>query len=187
MKTTELNMIANTQAKEEAAKVAAEKAKQEQAVLEEVKPGNLQDMLDDLNNGLITIVTDENDNIVGLGCHPHVTGVKVAKMIKCTLTVGATEEERAQDELDYKKFLKKYGSKAQKYLYAALTLQKAGLNPDKIIETCSNFYYVLADQKKVIDANGHTKVDLSTKEGLDGLSKELLIEILVDKLNVILG
>ena len=187
MKTTELNMIANTQAKEAAAKAAAEKAQHEKELLDNIEVGALNDMLQDLENETITIITNERDEIVGLGSHPHVTGIKVAKLVGGALTVGCCETERLIDEFDYKVFMKKYGMKAQRYLLAALKLQNAGLKPDNIIETRSNFYYILADQKKVIDQDGHTIVDLSTDPKYDGAAKELMIEILNNKTEIYLG
>ena len=140
MKTTELNTIKNNQAAELKAKELKEKAAKEAAELEKVAPGTINDMIEDLESGLVTIVTDEYDNIIGIGSHPHTTGIKVVKKIGCALTIGSTEEERKVDEFDLKVF-----------------------------------------QKKVIDDNGHTIVDLS-KEWEEEVPEKLMVRLLENEL-----
>lgn len=181
MKTTELNTIKNNQAAELKAKELKEKAAKEAAELEKVAPGTINDMIEDLESGLVTIVTDEYDNIIGIGSHPHTTGIKVVKKIGCALTIGSTEEERKVDEFDLKIFQKKYGANAMRYLQVALKIKESGLKPSKIIESGSRVYLILADQKKVIDDNGHTIVDLS-KEWEEEVPEKLMVRLLENEL-----
>lgn len=185
MKNNELNTIANTIESEKKAAEAAAAAAAEKAILDEVKPAGVLQMIQDVKDGIATFATDENDNIVGFGYHPHAKGIAVAKHANGVLTIGSTEEERKQDELDSKIFLRKYGSyyAGWSVMRIAHNLINAGILPDAEKKINGVWYFVCADQKKVISETGSTVVDLSEDPKYDGVSKELLIELLTSKLD----
>ena len=187
MKTNELNKINNTQAAEVAAKEAAEKAAKEKEILDAVQPGGVIDMINDINAGIASFVTDDNDNIVGFGYHPHAKGINAAKRVNSVLTVGATEEERQQDEMDAKIFVKRYGGmwEGKAIMEIAHSLINAGIMPDKEVKHNGVYYFLCADLKKVIDQSGNTIIDLS-EDPIAAVGKELLLEALNDKLTIYL-
>ena len=186
MKTNELNKIQNTQNAEVEAKKAAEKAAAEKAILDAVQPGGVLEMIKDVEAGIASFVTDDNDNIVGFGYHAHANGMNSVKRVGSVLTVGATEEQRQQDELDAKIFTKRYGGmwEGKAILEIAIMLINAGLKPDEEIVDRGTRYFLLGDLKKVIDQRGNTIVDISEDPKYNGASKELILESLKDKLAV---
>lgn len=184
MKLNDLNKIANVQNTEAKAKIAAEKAAREARLLENIKPGTLLDMLEDIREKRVNIITDENDNIIGFGYHPHVTGITTIKKIGNHFTVGCCETERLVDEFDLKAFYKKYGDNVQRYFYAALKLNEANLIPDEVVDNGKTLRYIILKDKKVIDDNGNTILDLSNE--IPGeISKDLLMYIIKGKLDLL--
>lgn len=188
MKTTEMNIINNTQAAEVAAKEAAAKAAKEKEILDAVQKGNVLDMMKDVEEGIASFVTDDNDNIVGFGYHAHAKGMNAVKQVGSTLTVGSNEEERQQDEFDVKVFTKKYGSlmEGAEIMKIAVMLINAGLKPDKEIDHNGNRYFIIVESKKVIDQRGNTKVDLSEDETINGASDKLVLRLLETELEKLL-
>lgn len=187
MKTTQLNTIINTQNAEVEAKAKAEKLAKEKELLDAAQPKTVIDMIHDIENGIASFVTDDNDNIVGFGYHPHAKGMNVVKQNGQTMTVGSTEEERAQDEFDVKMFIKQYGSldRGARIMQIAVSLINADLLPDEEVEHKGHYYFIILNLKKVIKDDGTTIVDLS--EDIPGeIDSALLTTILKDKLTIAL-
>ena len=184
MKTTELNVIAQNQAAEVAAKAKAEKEAAINAQIEGVMPCDILVMLAEVYETKINAITDDSDNIIGVNRPHEITGLKCAKMINGALVVGNNEEELEKDYINYRKFKKSYdgiNGGIQRAFEACLVLAAAGLKPEKALWLNNKYYFILADQKKVIDEKGNTIIDLSGETKYDGASKELLIDILESK------
>ena len=183
MKTTELNVIAQNQAAEVAAKAKADKEAAINEIVEGVMPCDILIMLAEVYEAKITPITDANDNIIGVNRPHEITGLRYAKMIRGSLIVGNDEAELEQDYINYRKWDKAYkdiNGGVQRAFEACLVLAAAGLKPEKALWIRNNYYFILADQKKVIDEKGNTIVDLSDKDfGTAG--KELIVSILEDK------
>lgn len=179
MKTNEMNKINLTQAKEIAAKEAAAAKLTEEEILAAVKPEGFLDLLARVYNDEIKMITDENDNIIGMNI-TKATAVNVVKIINGQFIIGADEKEAKADELEQKKFAKAYAGKPVQHWYElALQLKAGNYKPDDVVETAYGLVFILADQKKMILENGSTLITVDVPKGT---AKSVIIELLKAKL-----
>ena len=83
------------------------------------------DMLALIKNGQVATLRDENDNIIALNYVGKSTGIKYAKRVMGHLTVGATEEERLEDERALRQFVEDWSNvNVMHVLNVALKLNK---------------------------------------------------------------
>ena len=150
-----------------------------------VEEKTFMDFYKDVRDCKIVPVTDEQDNIIGFNVvKAEPSSMKVCKMVGGTMTVGDTEEQRAADEVAMRKFTQEYPVyNVQKWFLASMTLVKANMEPDDIVDVDDDIYIILADAKKVIDLDGQTVVDLSNDEDLEGASKKVIIKLLKAAIN----
>lgn len=151
-----------------------------------IEKKNFMDFYKEVKNGKIVPVTDEQDNIIGFNVIKNEPSMmKVCKMIDGYMTVGDTEEQRSEDEVNLRKFIKEYPIEyLQTWFMTCMVLVKSNIEPDDIIDTNDEIYIILADAKKVIDMNGNTIVDLSNDEDLKDASKNIIIKLLKSALNI---
>lgn len=185
MKQQNLNKIAEVQAAEEKAAAEARKAAEEKAILDAVEPKDILDMLTLVENGTLVPVTDENDNIIGINCPGHVTGVAVTGKVGRHIVMGADEAGKNADLLELKKFEKAFAGKdIGRFFELGLMLKEAQVHPEHAERINGTYYFVINAWKKVIDERGNTIVDVSDK--IKGkIDAELLTSILVDKLHLV--
>ena len=178
MKMNELNKITETMAEE------ARKA-EETATMEAVAPKTILDMIQDVYDGKLLIISDDNDNIIGINCPVAVKGIANTKKIGGHMVMGSDEANMKEDEIALKKFMKAYeGQNIMHMFYAALKIRKAGLHPEYAESINGVYYFCVNSLKKVIDEDGNTVVDYSNERGVDGIDSELLTNILKDKLHL---
>ena len=100
------------------------------------------------------------------------------------MTVGDTEEQRNEDELKLKEFLTSFDEEnLQEWFETAYLISKLGINVDDVIidnseEFDDGYYLIDAENKRVLDMDGNTIIDLSDDEDLKGVSKNLVIKML---------
>lgn len=132
--------------------------------------------------GDIVPVTDEEENIVGFNVvKAKPSMMKVCKMVNGAMTVGDTEEDRAADEVAMRTFLLEYPNQYQnmRWFLAAMTLIKAGIEPDDIIDDRGATYIVLAAKRQVLDLEGNVVVDLSDDEDIEeGTPTKIVVKLL---------
>ena len=183
MKLSNLNTIANTIAAEKAKKEAEAKEKAQREALKSVKKGTILDLLQDLYDNSISPISDANDNIVGILRNHEVSGIKCAKIVNGNLCVGADESELESDVMNLLKFRQRYGDLGFHDFEVCLMLKAYGAHPDKAIKGRDGvWYFVIANEKKVMAENGSTVISLEEPK-YEGASKDLVIELLVAKLN----
>ena len=79
-----------------------------------IEKKNFMDFYKEVKNGKIVPVTDEQDNIIGFNVIKNEPSMmKVCKIINGYMTVGDTEEQRSEDEVNLRKFIKEYPSAKQ--------------------------------------------------------------------------
>lgn len=148
-------------------------------------PKSFMDFYKMVKEGKIVPVTDENENIIGFNTvSDKPTTLKVCKMINGHMTVGDTEEQRNEDELKLKEFLTSFDEEnLQEWFERAYLISKLGINVDDVIidnseEFGDGYYLVDGENKRVLDMDGNTIIDLSDDEDLKGASKNLVIKML---------
>ena len=100
------------------------------------------------------------------------------------MTVGDTEEQRNEDELKLKEFLTSFDEEnLQEWFERAYLISKIGINIDDVIidnseELGDGYYLIDGENKRVLDMDGNTIIDLSDDEDLKGASKNLVIKML---------
>lgn len=151
----------------------------------EVEEKTFLDFYNEVKEGHIVPVTDENDNIVGFNVvKPVASTMKCCKLVNGTMTVGDTEEDRAADEVAMRKFMEEYdASKLQGWFLAATLFIKAGVVVDDIVDVHGDVMAINAEAKKVIDLEGNTVIDLSDDEDLEGASPKVIIKLLKAAVN----
>ncbi len=180
MKMNELNKITETMAEE------ARKA-EETTAMEAVEPKTILDMIQDLYTGKLLIISDDDDNIIGINCPVAVKGVANTKKIGDHMVMGSDEANMKEDEIALKQFMKAYeGQNIMHMFYAALKVQKAGLHPEYAEMINGIYYFCINSLKKVVDEDGKTVVDFSKEKGVEGIDSELLTKILKDELHLII-
>lgn len=178
MKMNELNKIQETMAEE------ARKA-EETATMEAVAPKTILDMIQDVYDGKLLIISDNDDNIIGINCPKVVKGLGAVQKIGAHTVMGSDASNMAEDALELKKFMKAYeGQNIMHMFYASLKIQKAGLHPEYAESINGIYYFCVNSLKKVIDEDGKTIVDYSNEKGVEGIDSELLTKILKDKLHL---
>ena len=168
MKTYELNIHAN-----------ALKANSE------IEEKTFLDFYNDVKEGKIVPITDENENVVGFNVvKPVASTMKCCKLVNGTMTVGDTEEDRAADEVAMRKFMEEYaGHDLQCWFLAATLFIKAGIVVDDIVDVRGKIMAINVEAKKVIDLDGETIVDLSNDEDLEDVSPKVIIKLLKAAVN----
>ena len=186
MRTTDLNKINNTMAAELAAKKEAERLAAEKALIEEAQPKDILNMIEEVYNKTLLIITDDKGNIIGINCPKAVKGISNTKKINGHMVMGADETNIHEDEIELKKFMKSYENNPTSIMHMfniALLITTAGLHPSYAEFINSQYYFVINSLKKVIDENGNTIVDVSSQ--IPGeINDKLLTEILKDKLHL---
>ena len=158
---------------------------EETATMEAVEPKTILDMIQDIYDGKLLIISDDNDNIIGINCPVAVKGIANTKKIGGHMVMGSDEANMKEDEIALKKFMKAYeGQNIMHMFYAALKIQKAGLRPEYAESINGIYYFCVNSLKKVIDEDGKTVVDYSKEKGVEGIDSELLTKILKDKLHL---
>lgn len=179
MRTTDLNKIEKTMA-EEARKV------EETTAMEAVEPKTILDMIQDVYDGVLKIISDDEDNIIGINCPKAVKGINSVKKVGAHTVMGSDAANMAEDALELKKFLKAYeGQNIMHMFYAALKIQKAEFHPEYAESINGIYYFCINSLKRVIDEDGNTVVDLSKEKWFEGIDPELLTKILKDKLHLV--
>lgn len=178
MKMNELDKINKTLAEE------ARKA-EEAAAVETVGPKTILDMIQDVYDGTLQIISDSDDNIIGINCPKVVKGLGAVQKVGAHTVMGSDAQNMAEDALELKKFLKAYeGQNIMHLFYCSLKIQKAGLHPEYAESINGIYYFCVNSLKRVIDEDGNTVVDFSNEKGIEGIDSELLTNILVDKLHL---
>ncbi len=186
MRTTDLNRINNTLAAEAAQVQAEAKRAADEAAIATAQPKTILDMINDIYDGKLLIITDNNDNIVGINCPAAVKGISNTQKIGSHMVMGESAENMHEDEIALKQFMKSYeGQNIQHMFYASLLIKNAGLRPEYAELINETYYFVINSLKKVIDENGNTIIDVSTDITGD-IDGTLLTNILVDKLHLII-
>ena len=158
---------------------------EETATMEAVEPKTILDMIQDIYDGKLLIISDDNDNIIGINCPVAVKGIANTKKIGGHMVMGSNEANMKEDEIALKKFIKAYeGRNIMHMFYASLKIQKAGLHPEYAESINGIYYFCVNSLKKVIDEDGKTVVDYSKEKGVEGIDSELLTKILKDKLHL---
>lgn len=185
MNTKQLNTINNTLAAEAAQAQAEAKRAADEAAIATAQPKTILDMINDIYDGKLLIITDNNDNIVGINCPAAVKGISNTQKIGSHMVMGESAENMHEDEIALRQFMKSYeGQNIQHMFYASLLIKNAGLHPEYAELINGSYYFVINSLKKVIDENGNTIVDVSADitGDIDGI---LLTNILVDKLHLV--
>ena len=186
MRTTDLNKINNTMTAELAAKQEAERLAAERALVEEAQPKDILNMIEEVYNKTLLIITDDNGNIIGINCPKAVKGVSNTKKINGHMVMGADEANMKEDEIELKKFMKSYENNPASIMQmfnVSLLITTAGLHPSYAEFINGQYYFVINNLKKVIDENGNTVVDVSSQ--IPGeIDDKLLTDILKDKLHL---
>lgn len=143
-------------------------------------PKSFMDFYKMVKEEKIVPVTDENGTIIGFNTVAEKpTTLKVCKMVGGHMTAGDTEELRNEDELKLKEFLTSFeGQDLQEWFEKAYLISKTGVNIDDIIIDCDDYYIVDGENKRILDLDGNTVIDLSDDEDLKGASKNLVIKML---------
>lgn len=152
----------------------------------QVEPKTFLDFFNEVKEGKIVPVTDEQENIVGFNVVKEVPStMKVCKMVEGKLTVGDTEEERVADEVAMRKFIEEYdGCPLQHWFEASMLLNKSGIVVDDIVDVEGDIYVINADARKVLDLDGNPVVDLSNDWDIEeGTPKRLVIKLLKAAVN----
>lgn len=134
----------------------------------------------------IVPVTDEKENIIGFNVvKSKASTMKICKMINGKMTVGDTEEDRANDEIAMRKFMQEYdGQPIQQWFENSLILIKAGVQVDDLIYEDGETYVIDATRKIVTNLLGEIIIDLSTDPDLEGASKNIIVKLLKSAMNV---
>ena len=141
------------------------------------------DFYNEVKAGNIVPITDQDDNIIGFNTVRQPSTMRVCKIVDGHMTVGDTEEERNQDEVALRTFMQEYEvCPLQQWFEEALVLVKSGVNVTDIVEG-DETYVIVADQKKVINLNGDTIVDLSDDSDLERASENLVVKLLRASIN----
>jgi hypothetical protein len=178
-----LNLINKTQEAEKEAVKAAKKEAAEKAVLEAVEPKTILDMIQDIYDEKLLIITNDDGDIIGINCPKAVKGISSTQKIGGHMVMGSDEENMAEDAMELKKFLKAYeGQNIMQLFNTALLIKEAGLRPEYAEEINGIFYFVINDLKKVIDERGNTIIDLSKEIGR--IDSKTLTRVLVDELHL---
>lgn len=147
-------------------------------------PKSFMDFYKMVKEEKIVPVTNENGTIIGFNTvSDKPTTLKVCKMIDGHMTAGDTEEQRNEDELKLKEFLTSFeGQNLQEWFEKAYLISKTGVNIDDIIDASEdyecNYYLIDGENKRVLDMEGNTVIDLSDDEDLKGASKSLVVKML---------
>lgn len=184
MNTKQLNTINNTMAAEiKAAEAEAKRAADEDAIAT-AQPKTILNMIQDIYDGKLLIITDDNDNIIGINCPTSVKGINNTQKVGPHMVMGENEANMHEDEIELRKFMKSYeGQNVQHMFYAALLIKNANLHPEYAELINGSYYFVVNDLKKAIDENGNTIVDISGDVTCD-IDSNLLTNILIDKLHL---
>ncbi len=159
---------------------------EEAAAVETVKPKSILDMIQDVYDGIFQIISDDEDNIVGINCPKVVKGINSVQKVGIHTVMGSDAVNMAEDALELKKFLKAYeGQNIMHLFYCALKIQKAGLHPEYAESINGIYYFCVNSLKKVIDEDGNTIVDFSNERGVEGIEPDLVTKILKDKLHLV--
>lgn len=187
MRTTDLNRINNTMATELAAKQEAERLAAERALIEEAQPKDILNMIDEVYNKTLLIISDDNGDIIGINCPKAVKGITNTKKIGGHMVMGSDENNLKEDEIELKKFMKSYQNNPASIMQmfnVALLITTAGLHPNYAEYINGKYYFVINSLKKVIDEDGNTIVDVNSQ--IPGeINDKLLTEILKDKLHLV--
>lgn len=184
MNTKQLNTINNTMAAEVKAAEAETKKAADEAAIATAQPKTILDMIQDIYDGRLLIITDDNGNIIGINCPVSVKGINNTQKVGPHMIMGENESNMHEDEIELKKFMKSYeGQNIQHMFYAALLIKNANLHPEYAELINGSYYFVVNDLKKVIDENGNTIVDVNSDITGD-IDSNLLTNILVDKLHL---
>lgn len=187
MRTTDLNKINNTMAAEAAAKKEAERLAAERALIEEAQPKTIMNMINEIYDKTLLVITDDSSNIIGINCPKAVKGVSSTQKIGAHMVMGSDEANMKEDEIELKKFMKSYGNNPTSIMQmfnVALLITTAGLHPDYAEYINGKYYFCINSLKKAIDENGNTVVDINGLN-LDGVNDKLLTDILKDKLHLV--
>lgn len=178
-----LNLINKAQEAEKEAAKAAKKEAAEKAALEAVEPKTILDMIQDIYNEKLLIITNDDGDIIGINCPKAVKGISKTQKIGGHMVMGSDEANMAEDAMELKKFLKAYEGQDIMHLFnSALLIKEAGLHPEHAEEINGVFYFVVNDLKKVIDEKGNTIIDLSEEVGR--IDNKALTRLLIDELHL---
>lgn len=178
-----LNLINKAQEAEKEAVKAAKKEAAEKAALEAVEPKSILDMIQDIYDEKLLIITNDNGDIIGINCPKAVKGIRNTQKIGAHMVMGSDEKNMAEDALELKKFLKAYEGQNIMHLFnSALLIKEAGLHPEYAEEINGLFYFAINDLKKVIDERGSTIVDLSKE--ISKIDNKTLTRVLIDELHL---
>lgn len=169
-------------------KTLAEEARkaEEAAAVETVEPKTILDMIQDVYDGKLLIISDDDNNIIGINCPIVAKGITNTQKIGPHMVMGESETNMHEDEIALKQFIKAYeGQNIMHLFYCALKIQKAGLHPEYAESINGVYYFCVNSLKRVIDEDGNTVVDLSKERGVEGIDPKLLTKILKDELHLV--
>lgn len=134
-------------------------------------------MLALIKAGVVSVLRDENDNIIALNWVGKSTGIKCAKYVMGHLTVGATEEERQADEAALRKFVEDYrGVDVLHTLKVAMKLNQDKLSDEDVAYLERELASYVASHKEVVTREVPVDRPVATATGrgqypglLDGL------------------
>ena len=142
----------------------------------------LIEMLAAVKAKIITPITDEYDNVIGLNYNSGSTGMNYAKRVNGHMVVGATKEELEADEKALRQFMEDYeGQPIMHYFQLAVKLNKDTLTEEDIAELNAELDSYISRNTKVevrevpvpAPASGRGKYE-NIPEELAGLSEESL-------------
>lgn len=184
MNTKQLNTINNTMAAEIKAAEAEAKRTIDEAAIATAQPKTILDMIKDIYDEKLLIITNDNGDIIGINCPVSVRGITNTQKVGPHMVMGENETNMHEDEIELKKFMKSYeGQDIQHMFYTALLIKNADLHPEYAELINGSYYFVINNLKKVIDENGNTIVDINDNITGD-IDNNLLTNILVDKLHL---
>lgn len=163
-----------------------EKRTIDEAAIATAQPKTILDMIKDIYDEKLLIITNDNGDIIGINCPVSVRGITNTQKVGPHMVMGESETNMHEDEIELKKFMKSYENNPTSIMHMfniALLITTAGLHPSYAEFINSQYYFVINSLKKVIDENGNTIVDVSSQ--IPGeINDKLLTEILKDKLHL---
>ena len=136
------------------------------------------DMLALIKAGVVSTLKDEYDNVIALNYVGKSTGIKYAKRLMGHITVGATEEERLEDEKALRQFINDWQSvDVLHVLNVALRLNKEQLTEDDVNYLKAELQSYVDSHKEVVVREVEKTVSVPARSNsceLDCLSIDLL-------------